>query len=848
VTATPVEPEAAEALEERVARALELRHRGLADWLEQACADDPKLQPLVECAVAAADGLPGVLNSSYSRDLRIGRVIAQRYQLERRLGAGAMGVVYEATDLELKRRVAIKVLSLGLLERERAVQRFEREARAMAAVEHDSVIAIHDRGRTPEGEAFLVMELVAGCQLGGFVDRLSELGVPPDRIGRGELEAALGFALDPRESYVRVVVRWVAELAAGLDKAHAAGIIHRDIKPSNVIVRRDGRAVLLDFGIAHLAASEPVTHAGTSLGTPAYMAPELLGQDGAATPAVDIYGLAALLYCLLALQPPYRGSPQTVLLSLATRDPEPITKHHRGLPRDLAAIVEMGTSRSPQDRYASAAEFEADLRAFLDHRPVVARPIGPVVRLARRLRLSRTGRGAAAALTLAAVLGLGWSARAEWLDRRQAEWLELSRHFPPNFTIQDPQHRALLHERDRQDLGKLLDRAARVCIDPLPTYLLRASFRLDHGDLAGAAADMRHLARTEDSALAAALAQAYAAVPAGQAGHAALNLAGLPEPSTPRDRFLLGYHALRDWSDAGDERARLLLDEDVVRAVPHSALLRLVLRNLTKTTEAERFRAALELHEEVLLHEQRLGTRSAASAHWACYALNLAHDYRGALEAGLESVALAPRFHSNRNNASAAAFALGEYERARELLSEAFEVRPDDPKLMPWLVWSHVAQGDYGHALAAIDDWREAPLGAPESLRGEVEIFRALTLRQAGAEKAELAAALDRAQASFASVVELGQPGPSAQLQSLAQALAADDGESLFQVLADIAVNQPRRLHWALGLLEQHVPEQLGQESTDALRGILGLYEDLVRGDAAEQPRTDPRVGVGSKR
>jgi serine/threonine protein kinase len=848
VTSSPTNTETAASIEERVALALELRDRGVADWLEQACAGAPGSRSQVQSAVAAVDGLPAVLNSSYSNDTRLGRVIAQRYQLERRLGAGAMGVVYEAVDSELKRRVAVKILTLGLVERERAVQRFEREALSMAAVKHQSVITIYDRGWTADGEAYLVMELVNGCQLGSLIERLSEDRVPPERVENEEMTRGLGFALDARETYVRVAVRWVAELAAGVGQAHAVGIVHRDIKPSNVIVRRDGRAVLLDFGIAHLAASEPVTRGGTSLGTPAYMAPELLGENPAATPAVDVYGLSALLYCLLALQAPYSGSPQAVLYALATRDPVPIAKRHRGLPVDLAAIVEKGTSRRPRDRYASAAALEADLRAFLDHRPVSARPIGPLRRVARRLRRSRAGRGAAAALGLATLLGLGWAARQGWLERRQAAWLDLASHFPPNFTITDPTQRTPLKEQDRRDLEDLLNRAAQVCVDPLPTYLLRASFRLDHGDLAGAAADMQHIARSEGTALAQALAGAYAAVAPGNAGHAALDLAHLPEPKSPRDRFLLGYHFLRDWSDEGDEGARGLLDEEVFSEIPYAAALSFVLQTVTSSSEGERFRAALELHEQILLHEQHLGTRTAASAHWASFALNLAHDYRGALEAGLTSVALAPRFHSNRNNASAAAFALGEYEQARELLSTAIEVRPDDPKLMPWLVWSHVAQGDYERAIAATENWQQAPLGAPESLRGEVELFQALTLRQSGAEKEAVSAAVARAEAAFARVLELGKPAPSADLQQLSKALANDDGEAVFQVLAGIAVSQPRRRHWALDLLRQHVPAQLDQKSTQSLRAILGLYDDLIRGDAADRPSADLRIAAGSKR
>lgn len=848
MNSSPQEAGAAMTIEARVALALELRDRGVGDWLAQACGADPELEPQVREGIALADGLSRALNGAFTSDARVGKLLTGRYRIERRLGSGAMGVVYEAYDIELLRRVAIKVLSLGLVERERAVLRFERESLAMAAVDHAAVIAIYDRGQTSDGEAFLVMELIDGCQLGTLVERLSASGSTPDRIRSADLSKALDFGVESGESPVRMAVRWAADLAAGLQRTHAAGVIHRDIKPSNIMVRRDGRAVLLDFGIAHLASAEPITRGGTSLGTPAYMAPELLDPDCPASPRVDVYGLCAVLYSLLGLQAPYSGSPTAVLHALATREPKPIAKLHPNLPRDLVAIVEKGLSRRPEGRYPSATELEADLRAFLDHRPVKARPIGPLRRGARRLWRSRSGRGAAAAVGSLVVVGLGWLAREAWSKHRQAAWLELARHFPPNFTLVDPSQRVPLHEQDRLELGTLLDRACELCVDPLPTYLLRASFRLDQGDAAGAAADMQRIARSEGTALAQALARAYADLPAGASGHRALDLAGLPEARGPRDRYLLGYHGLRSWSDAGDEQARALLDDEVVQAVPHAATLRFILRSLTAHSEAERFREALALHEDVLLHEQQIGARTASTAHWACYALCMAHAYQGALEAGLTSVELAPRFHTNRNNASAAAFALGEYELARELLLEALDVRPDDPKLMPWIVWSHVAQGDIPAAQAAIDAWEQAPPGVDEALRGEVALFEALQLRQAEASRELVLGALERAEQAYAEAMALGQPAPSGQLQRLSAALADDDAEALFQALAEIAVRQPRRLQWALALLEQNVPGELGQGSTAALKAILGLYDELVRGDAADRTDAGPRTGARSKR
>jgi hypothetical protein len=315
--------------------------------------------------------------------------------------------------------------------------------------------------------------------------------VPP-----GVLSEELAIETNGESNFLRVAVRWVADLAAAVQRTHAAGVVHRDIKPSNILIRRDGRPVLLDFGVALLEDATALTHAGSGVGTPAYMPPEALQREQRVTESGDVYSLAAVLYCLVSLRPPYKGTPTQVLASLASREPEPLETLRRSVPRELQAIVERGMARRPSQRYANAGELEADLRAFLQHQPIKARPTGPLRRWWRRTRSSKTVRGAAAALVLAGVTLGAVILRAEVgearqqreqvaLDRREARAAELWRKVPPNLTIVNEENRRLRFGEDFAALRELLDEAGDAAVDPLPIVLVRASFRQDHGDLEG---------------------------------------------------------------------------------------------------------------------------------------------------------------------------------------------------------------------------------------------------------------------------------------------------------------------------------------------------------------------------
>ncbi|WP_029386299.1 serine/threonine-protein kinase, partial [Streptomyces leeuwenhoekii] len=211
-----------------------------------------------------------------------GRVIAGRYRLQDRLGRGGMGVVWRATDQLLGRQVAVKELpsddSLSAAQARRRRDRTLREARALAQLHHPNVIVVHDVVEHDE-RPYIVMELVDG---GSLADRVA---------GRGPVDA-------------REAARIGVALLGALRTAHAAGVLHRDVKPSNVLVAEDGRVVLTDFGVAHVAGTSTLTESGTLVGSPEYTAPERM--SGVRTgPESDLWSLGALLCAVLSGESPF---------------------------------------------------------------------------------------------------------------------------------------------------------------------------------------------------------------------------------------------------------------------------------------------------------------------------------------------------------------------------------------------------------------------------------------------------------------------------------------------------------------------------------------------------------------
>jgi hypothetical protein len=298
-----------------------------------------------------------------------------------------MGVVYRATQLGLNRTVALKMILVGELAGEQHVERFRAECRALAQLKHPNVVQVYEVGEIATDGPALPYFSLEYCP-GGTLDRLaSKEPLAPERA------AAL-----------------IEPLARAASAFHAVGIIHRDLKPANVLLDADGTPKITDFGLAQsVADAGQLTVTGAVLGTPSYMAPEQ-ARGELATPASDQYGLSATLYALLTGRPPFRGTSVIATLELVrTSEPVAPTQLHPGCPRDLETICLRAMSKDPTKRYSSCAAFADDLRAYLDGRPITARPVGRAEKAwrwaKRNPRVAIPSALAVAAVLAAAVLG-----------------------------------------------------------------------------------------------------------------------------------------------------------------------------------------------------------------------------------------------------------------------------------------------------------------------------------------------------------------------------------------------------------------------------------------------------------
>ncbi len=354
------------------------------------------------------------------------------FRIIREIGRGGMGVVYEAVQESLNRRVAVKVLATDFTSSATDRQRFQREAEAAAQLYHTHIVPVFGVGRHGQLH-YYVMQYIDGVGLDAVLSKLPEIlgaggAAKPENDAGGSgttavrtAEAASLLARD----YWHNVARVGMQVAEALSHAHGHGVVHRDIKPSNLLMDNEGRVWVTDFGLAKQEAAEAITMSGGLVGTLRYMAPEQF--DGHADARSDIHSLGLTLYELLVLTPAFAETSHRELVRLkTTTEPAPVRTGNPGVPRDLATIVEKACALAPAHRYPTAAELAEDLRRFLDDLPIRARPLMPVERLWRWSRrnpvvASLSGIAALLLATVALVSGIGYLRTTEALNEARLQ-------------------------------------------------------------------------------------------------------------------------------------------------------------------------------------------------------------------------------------------------------------------------------------------------------------------------------------------------------------------------------------------------------------------------------------------
>jgi WD40 repeat protein/serine/threonine protein kinase len=358
------------------------------------------------------------------------------YQVVREVGRGGMGVVYEAVQLSLGRRVALKVLPFAAALDPKQLQRFKNEAQAAAHLHHQHIVPVYAVG-CERGVHYYAMQFIEGQTLAALIrERRQQAGKEhpepkapvegttlEDRGPNNATRPTLlrSSILDPPDSYFRIVATLGVQAAEALEHAHQQGVVHRDIKPANLLLegRAGGVSPLLwitDFGLARLQGDAGLTMSGDLLGTLRYMSPEqALGKGNLVDPRTDIYSLGATLYELLTLEPAYRGSDrQEVLRQIAEDEPSPPRRLNPAIPAELETIVLKAMSKSADERYASAQELADDLRRHLEDKPIRARRPTLRQRARKWARRHRAVVRSAAVILALAVLALASSTALVW--------------------------------------------------------------------------------------------------------------------------------------------------------------------------------------------------------------------------------------------------------------------------------------------------------------------------------------------------------------------------------------------------------------------------------------------------
>lgn len=489
--------------------------------------ESPDVEAYAERFAPVADVLRGVLPALQAmRDERSASLLPDGDELRpvidgqlgdfrilRELGRGGMGIVYEAEQISLRRRVALKVLPFAATLDGRRLERFKNEALAAARLHHTHIVPVHAVG-CERGVYYYAMQLIDGASLAEVIAQWQQAAAPtpqgeaarPSSQTNSHVLADLWpSAAAPRTGpaavsptpagptpaspthgpptistvpaggaaqFFQTVARLGFQAASALEHAHNLDVIHRDIKPANLLVDASGNLWVTDFGLARLRSDMELTASGDIVGTYRYMSPEQgLGKNGLVDHRTDIYSLGATLYELATLRPAFDGQCREELLArVSGQDPVPPRRINRAIPADLETIILKAMRKEPRDRYLSAADLAEDLQRFLDSRPIRAKNPGVMERVSKWSRRHKPLVAVGLVALLLAVLGLAISnvlvARERSKTRRAYDEVARKQSETEAALAQEAQQRELA-ERSFRQAREMLDSFVQASIEDL---------------------------------------------------------------------------------------------------------------------------------------------------------------------------------------------------------------------------------------------------------------------------------------------------------------------------------------------------------------------------------------------
>jgi WD40 repeat protein/serine/threonine protein kinase len=418
---------------------LERQQRGERPDVEEYAARYPERATLLREVLAALRVVGLVSGETESPAEKSALGVLGDFRILREVGRGGMGVVYEAEQVSLNRRVALKVLPFAATLDPKQLQRFKNEAQAAAGLHHTHIVPVHAVG-CERGVHFYAMQFIEGQTLADLIRQranpargvalalrdsealgaLTQPAVSPDST---IVPAAARTERVPRDAAAfRQIATWGIQAAEALEHAHDLGVIHRDVKPANLLIDVRGNVWITDFGLAHCQNQVGLTMTGDLLGTLRYVSPEqALAKRGLVDHRTDVYSLGATLYELLTLHPVIGGEDrEEILHRIAFEEPAPPRSWDRTIPPELETIVLKALAKEPAERYATAQELAEDLRHWLEDRPIRARKPSVWQRLRKWRRRHRALVGAAAMTLLLALVFLAISSLFVWQARDDA--------------------------------------------------------------------------------------------------------------------------------------------------------------------------------------------------------------------------------------------------------------------------------------------------------------------------------------------------------------------------------------------------------------------------------------------